>query len=206
MKIGFALVTDEHFLEKIVNISNSMSKKCNFLNDLGVEHNLPHTTLFQGEFQDDFDFHEALKQIYSEMIKLNITSIDFTNVQYVPEGWYFYICKKTNELQALHEYTLQLVKDNVVLETNRLDRDVKNLSQEQIAGILNYGYRYSGEAFLPHITLARTKEKNNTDIINEFNEKLSVIPNNSRIQRITVYTMGENGTHKDTLDEIYMYK
>lgn len=204
MKLGFAIITDKTFLENLTDTVNDIADEYGFFNKLGLEHNLPHTTLFQGEFPKDFDYHEVLRQIYAEMAKLNIDSLVFTNVEYIQGGWYFYMCDKTKELQQLHEYTLSLIESHVIADSKDLNSDIDGLPQEQIDGIKKYGYRYSGKVFMPHITLARTNDSRHNDIISTFSEKLKQLPSIVKIQCLTVYEMGENGTHKNTLDEMYI--
>lgn len=85
---------------------------------------------------------------------------------------------------------------------DRININLGDLTEEQIAGIDRYGYRYSEKAFYPHITIGRNDEEKNDKILELLNEKLSEIPQNAKIERMTVYKMGKDGMHEETLAEI----
>lgn len=203
MNIGFALITSSSFLNKLINIENKVHDKYDFQNKLGLTTNLPHITIFQGSFVENTNYSLILKNIKEYYIN-NTTNhtLSFDKVVYVPHGWYFYICKKAKELQNLHMFTLNLCKDYLSLQPDRMNINLNNLTKEQINGMKKYGYRYSENAFYPHITLGRNNNGCNESIIKELNDKLSLLNTTVPIDKITVYRMGENGTHAETLDEI----
>ena len=203
MKIGVALITESPFFEEIVKIENEVHDICGFLNKLEVYNNIPHTTLFQGTFRDDTDYEfilHKLKNYYMENVQEK--SLYFEKMMYIPEGWYFYTCKKTTELQLLHNITLELCKKDIVLEPDRMTRDVFNLPQNQIEAIEKYGYRYSEDAFFPHITIGRSYSENREEIISLLETKVANFPKNIKIERLTIYKMGMNGIHEKTLAEV----
>lgn len=105
----------------------------------------------------------------------------------------------------LHRETLRLCQDNIVLSENRFDQDLSMLTVEQLNGIRKYGYMYSEDAFLPHITIGRSIEDKNDNYIELLNDKLCVLPKVVRIERITAYCMGENGMHTSTLFEVNLF-
>ncbi len=204
IRIGLALITEDSFLNRIVEIEKKIAQKYNFLTDLGTTYNLPHTTLFQGRFEEGFNYCKILKQIEQKLKELHLKELKFIKVEYVPEGWYFYLCKKTDKLMKLHTYVLDLVKDDVILDLGRFKRDLSKLTKDQLEALKNYGYRYSGNAFDPHITLARTSEGKNNEIVEAFQKDLNLITKTPKLERLTVYLIGPNGSHKETLDEIYL--
>lgn len=203
MKIGFALITENPFLEHIVKTENELSLKHHFLSDLGIEHNLPHTTLFQENFRDDLLYEDALFWIARECKKLGIADLEFADVRYIPDGWYFWCCNKTDKLQILHDFVLSVISDYIILDPDRMEKCAKGLTEKQMHGLSKYGYIYSREAFFPHITLARTSEhKEDKQIIADFNDNLLSVGKTAKIQKLTVYKMGDNGVHEDTLAEV----
>lgn len=205
MKIGFALITKAPFFNEIVRIENEVHDICGFMNKLGLVKNIPHTTLFQGSFSEQVDYKSILKEIKKYFCDSNQDKkLHFDEVIYVPEGWYFYACKKTDRLQELHNMTLELCKKDIVLEADRLANRFLNLPQIQIDGIAKYGYRYSEEAFLPHITIGRSVSKEQDIIMQLLTTKFQELPRDVEIERLTVYRMGENGVHAETLDEIWL--
>lgn len=123
-------------------------------------------------------------------------------MMYIPEGWYFYTCKKTTELQSLHNFTLELCKKDIVLEPDRMTRDIVHLPKNQIEAIKKYGYRYSEDAFFPHITIGRSYSENREEIVSLLETKVANLPKNAKIERLTIYKMGMNGMHAETLAEV----
>lgn len=205
MNIGFALVTSSPFFDELVNIENEIHDSCGFHNRLETINNIPHTTLFQGSFKDDTDFVSILKSIRDYfLMHSSECKLHFQEAVYVPHGWYFYTCKITEELQDLHMHTLELCKNHIILSPDRMNRNLSGLTEDQIKGIDNYGYRYSEKAFFPHITIGRNDEEKNDEILELLNEKLSRLSKNVEIERMTVYRMGKDGMHAETLAEIML--
>lgn len=201
MKIGFAIVMASPFFDKIISIQNTIAARYPFRDLLGAEHNLPHTTLFQGSFSESINYQEIADRAAEKLsLLLPDKMISFTDVIYKAEGWYFFMIEKTPELQQLHELVLSEIMPDLILDPDRMNRNISGLSEDEIAGIQNYGYRYSGAAFFPHITIGRTAAGRNEDLLNELNTVLR--PESASIGRITVYRMGPDGTHADTLYEI----
>ena len=203
MNIGFALVTGGSFFDDIVSIENELHEYCGFHNKLEKISNIPHTTIFQGGFKDDANYSMILQDI-KEFFVSNMSDfqLHFQDVVYVPNGWYFYTCKKTEELNRLHCFTLGRCKDHIILSPDRLNRNLSDMTESQINGVEKYGYRYSGNAFFPHITLGRNDGEMKKEIITSLSDKLALLPTDVDIDRITVYKMGKDGMHSETLDEI----
>lgn len=203
MNVGFALVTGNPFFDNIVDLENEVHEICGFHNRLERKNNIPHTTIFQGSFEEHTDYSAVLRDIREYYVSNSADmKLHFQEVQYVPHGWYFYMCQKTEELERLHCFTLGRCKEYIVLSPDRMNRNMNDLTQDQILGIEKYGYRYSANAFSPHITLGRNDEGINEEIIVMLNKKLSSLEANPVVERITVYRMGKDGMHAETLDEV----
>ena len=56
MRIGFALVPDQQFIEKVMEAVNGLARQGIFLNSLGYTGNIPNIILFQGNFNKKFQF------------------------------------------------------------------------------------------------------------------------------------------------------
>lgn len=201
MKIGFAIITEDCFVNQIVALEHQFHHKAHFFNSLGIVENLPHTTLFQGEMKEDINYFEIADYIADEYAKLSKSrNLKFSNIKYVPHGWYFLMCKKSKELSTLHYLVLNKIKSFVVLPDDRMERITEEMPIIQREAIREYNYRYAGEAFCPHITIGRSDSKNEI-ILDEMNFALSQINLVAPVDRITVYKMGANGTHEETLYE-----
>lgn len=203
MNIGFALITNSPFFDKIIEMENKYHDTAGFHNTLGSENNLPHITIFQGTMSEYINYQKIANQLaikYKSICSEN--TLDFNDVVYVPEGWYFYECQTTEVLTQLHNCCLSLVKDYIVLNPNRLERNLSALTNDQISGIRDYGYRYAGKAFYPHITIGRTSSKKDEALLREFKSAFHSFTKTTSIRRITVYEMGPDGTHASTLYEV----
>ena len=201
MKIGFALIAENTFVNQIVALEREFHDKAGFSDILGTVNNLPHTTLFQGEMRVNIDYREIAEHIASEYLKLSKTrTLRFTHVKYVPHGWYFLLCRKSKVLSALHYQVLSKVEPYIVLPKERFE-GTKDLPKAQREAIRNYNYRYAGEAFYPHVTIGRSAVKSDT-VLNEMNLALNQIELSPRVERVTVYKMGINGVHETTLFEV----
>ena len=201
MKIGFALIAEKKFVDQIVALECEFHDKAGFSDHLGTVNNLPHTTLFQGEMRDAINYREIAEHIASEYVKLSKSrTLRFTKIKYVPLGWYFLICKKSKALSTLHFQVLSRVEPYIVLPETRLEA-TSDLPEVQREALLHYNYRYAGEAFYPHVTIGRSEAKNDM-VLNEMNNALNQVDLSPRVDRVTVYKMGVNGIHEDTLYEV----
>lgn len=214
MNIGFALILGESLFEAIIQMENQIHSQAKFHNSLSNENNLPHTTIFQGCFSDYVPYVAIAKQLasyykkevesYRKETGLNYCPT-FSFVDYVEKGWYFYECIKNSVLQNLHDFTCTKVKPYLVLKPERMEQDTSFLSPMQIQGLEKYGYIYSGEAFRPHVTIGRADGFDET-ILKILNVKSESLPKQVPFTRLTVYEMGPDGTHKNTLFEIELLK
>lgn len=202
MKIGYALITDNPVFSRVIGVENRIHGQSGFADYLGEEKNLPHTTIFQGDLSEDMDYREVAGKIADKFAELfPRKTIVFEKVEYIPEGWYFWMCKKDRAFQRLHDYTLELVKPYILLDPMRMEKIKEEMPRIQREAIRQYGYRYAGEAFSPHITIGRSQGKD-VKLLEKLNEQLGDGETRAAISRVTVYKMGNNGTHSETLYEI----
>ena len=202
MRIGFAIIVEKNFIDQIVALEHEFHESANFYDFLGTKYNLPHTTLFQGEMRDEIDYQGIANDIVRKYIELSTNlTLHFTRIKYVPKGWYFLLCQKSKELLTLHDFVLKKVEPYIILPEDRLKRDYNDLSKAQREAILNFNYRYAGEAYYPHITIGRSEDKNDL-ILHKMNTSVSALNLSPSVDRITVYSMGRNGTHQNTLYEV----
>lgn len=202
VNIGFALIPDQATIEKIVDVEAKISEVYGFTSKLRIGHNLPHITIFQNTFDDKIPYVTLLNKTAVEFTRLNEGRVHFTDVIYEYGGWYFYLLQKTDRLQELHEYILYHSKDYIVDKPKTID---EALPYWQKKGLLDFGYRYSGEAYMPHITLAKTAESERNDaVIQGFSTELKDAVKEAEIQKITAYRIDENGSYVETLSEIVL--
>lgn len=201
MDIGFALIPDKPFSDELVKIENEVHEQCGFHHKLGTSFNIPHLTIFQGSFQNNVDCFQMLRYMTEYFISCD--HLQFNEVAYQAGGWYFYACQKTDELVNLHDWALKECRDYLDLQDDRLKQDMAGFTSEQIAGIKEYGYRYAGKAFMPHVTLGRSNDISaNSELISLLKQKLSKLPKDVPVYRMTCYKMGQDGQYAETLASI----
>lgn len=79
MRIGFALVPDQQFIEKVMEAVNGLARQGIFLNSLGYTGNIPNIILFQGNFNKNFQYTTIVENII-DIISEN--KLEYTNVLY----------------------------------------------------------------------------------------------------------------------------
>lgn len=202
MKIGFALITDSPFFDRVIDLEHAFHDEARFFDSLGSEKNLPHTTLFQGYMDDSIDYRAIADMTAKGFVRLVPDRIvRFKDIVYVPEGWYFLECVPDVRLNELHSLVLSAVKPFIQLDPARMDRNMEVLSPEELEGVRVYGYRYAAKAFYPHITIGRSRALDEP-ILKAMNEAVDRIERKTFFSRVTVYKMGNNGTHEATLYEV----
>ena len=202
MKIGFALITEDPFFGELIRRENALGEAAGFLDKLGPIHRLPHTTLFQGMMREDIPFESIAMELAENYLYFcPDRRVTFGDIVYVPEGWYFLEAEKDDRLQHIHDLLLERLGPYMVLDSRRLDRDTSFMSQAEKAGIEKYDYRYAGEAFYPHITLGRSLDGDPAPTLELVKQAFADLDRSTRFGRVTVYLMGPNGVHQDTLFE-----
>lgn len=202
MKIGFALIPQDCIVEQIINFEKRFHDSGDFSHSLGTESNLPHITLFQGEMDEMFDYVAMADSLSKFFIEQELSPIvNFSKIVYVEKGWYFLMCDSSDFLLSMHNFVLRHIEPYIVLPQDRMERNIAGLTKNQYEAILRYNYRYAAEAFCPHITIGRSTQKD-TLLLKNMNEDFSKMFKSSMISKITVYKMGQNGTHESTLYEI----
>lgn len=201
MNIGFALIPNRIFLDKLIQFQWDINQKYNFKPSFSLEKNLPHITILQGTFADSLDY-EAIALLVAKKLEQGNNTLFFSEIIVKGLGWYFLLCKKDPWLKALHEYACNLLQEYmVVTEAVQTADDLAYLTPIEKRHQLTYGYRYMKDAYLPHITLGRH--------IAEYQEKILLycqrlwrvyaLSTSQHIERLTVYEMGVNGAHAKTL-------
>lgn len=199
MRIGFALIPDKKTQEKIREVTNILIRQGIFYTKFGTMYNLPHVTLFQGDFDSNFNYKGVVDQLAEQKIKNQIT---FDRILYMDHGWYFYEVKEEKWLKDLHIYLLDIVKDDIrLINVHKKLKDGK-MSPKQKESIRKYNYRYAGDAYLPHLTLGRYDNGYNFDVMLYLDNNLAKILKEAKIEKITAYEIGPNGSHKRTLYEV----
>lgn len=203
MNIGFALIPNQIFLDKLIQFQQDINQRYNLTPSLSLEKNLPHITILQGTFADSFDY-EAKASLLAKKLEQRNNTLFFFEIIVKGLGWYFLLCKKDPWLKALHEYACNLLQEHmVVTEAVQKVDDLDYLTLQEKHHHLTYGYRYMKEAYLPHITLGRYIAEDQEEVL-LWCQRLWIkyaLSTAQQIERLTVYEMGVNGAHAKTLWE-----
>lgn len=199
MRIGFALIPEKKIQGKITEVTNGLCRQGIFYTKFGTHYNLPHITLFQSDFDNDFNYKSVVNQLVEQNIQ---TKIKFERIMYMDYGWYFYEVKKEDWLYSLHENLLKLVENDIKLINIHKRLKDGNMSKQQKESIEKYNYRYAGDDYIPHLTLGRYDNGYNFNLMLYLDNNLAKLIKEAGISKITAYEVGPNGSHKRTLYEV----
>ncbi|MEA5619720.1 hypothetical protein VB711_18005 [Cronbergia sp. UHCC 0137] len=205
MKLGLALIPNIENIKAIVKLQQKVISLIPLQPILGTELNLPHITLIQGRFKPDVNWINIISNL-RDHIKTQNYRLEFklTELEFKRSGWYFLNPSSNIIFSQSHKFVFDNLKTSMYLTEEDLYQDISNYSDLEKANYLKYGYRFIGDAFQPHITLGRYLNKNQIGITeNLFNLVNPFISNYQGIlEKITLYEMGENGSHSRTLSSL----
>ncbi|GMA60434.1 hypothetical protein NZD89_12555 [Alicyclobacillus fastidiosus] len=207
MKIGFAVIPNESLIDTLISFQVEMNSTIALEPKLGHTYNLPHITLIQGDFKDSLKYIDVLYDLQDylvgSMIETLVASVQ--EIFYQPVGWYFVRIQKEPWLIHLHNHLFDIVKDDMLPGVVNPDKE-RWFTPLETQNTRKYGYRYIGEAYLPHITLGRNPDLTKSKLIFEMNRRWerANIASPQLMSRLTVYEMGENGAHAQTLASLFI--
>ncbi|WP_238360735.1 DUF1045 domain-containing protein [Iningainema tapete] len=195
------MVPSAETIESLVELQTKLLHICPLSPLLGTEQNLPHITLLQGRFRNPIDWVRLICELrdYCREQKYSLEFKD-AKLEYKPPGWYFLTLNHPIFYEA-HKFVFERLQDLIFLTEEDRQKDTSNYSPLEKHNYLSYGYRYILDAFHPHITLGRSldcsrirDEENLRHLIKSFTSNFI-----GTIQMITIYELGENGSHAHTL-------
>ena len=129
-------------------------------------------------------------------------SVSFGRFVYQPQGWIFLQVAMEPRVQALHDTTLSFASSYAVPPEHVDESQIAHYSPVERESFLRFGYRYTGEALRPHVTLGRIATG---DVSLEMSRELDELFARSgihavqRVYALSVYEKGENGAHARTV-------
>jgi hypothetical protein len=205
IRIGFALLPSIEHQQKLVALQKLVRCQYSLEPELSLDGNLPHLTLFQGSFTADTPYSAILKSL-SEGLSYSEFRIPQAAepIVYQPKGWYFLLVLNTVLLAGLHEEVLARCLPYLAIEPLKQSDYLADLTPAERASFEAFGYRYAGTCFLPHITLGRLYGDETADVVETINRELVNSFANDPIcfDAMSVYMMGINGAHSETLAHI----
>ncbi|MFD1673967.1 2'-5' RNA ligase family protein [Alicyclobacillus fodiniaquatilis] len=202
MKIGFAVIPDDGLLDALISFQAAMRGTIAWEPRLSRTGNLPHITLIQGDFKSGFQYVDILHDLHAYLARLSTSPLvaSVQEIFYQPVGWYFVRVQKEPWLIHLHTYLFDLVK-TAMTQGNITPDQARWYTPQELQNHRQYGYRYIGDAYLPHITLGRCADAAQSDLIDALNRqwKQRNLDTPQLMTNLTVYEMGEHGAHARTL-------
>jgi 2'-5' RNA ligase len=205
MKLGIAFLPNIQMIKNIIKLQEEAAQFCVLKPVLGEQKNSPHITLFQGEFSSDRLLDEVILELrnYCLFNKYSL-KIQVSELEYVPIGWYFLKLDPNSLFRKSHDFVFEKIKNEIQIPADNAAKNISSYTELEKSNYLKYGYRYVGDAFNPHITFGRTDS--GFPSVEEGKLRIKTLENtdnlNGYISKITVYKMGENGSHEQSLYSI----
>ncbi|MGW2081562.1 2'-5' RNA ligase family protein [Streptomyces sp. NPDC001939] len=200
--LGVALLPRADHLRAAVQLQRDIGGEVALQPVLHPGGNLPHVTVFQGPFSDSLAPEKALEVISASALDsgLHEVSLASTGVVYQPTGWLFLALERPPLLEALQEAALAVLKRHVDRASIDADKDMSRFTDEERVSYGRYGYRYTGDAYTPHVTLGRAGEETALELVRNARDRVS-LPKEWIFDRLSFYVKGEHGAHAETLLE-----
>lgn len=202
MKLGYALIPSDPIFSSLIQSQNRISSSYLFLDDLGSQTNLPHISLFLGDFHNDVPYRSIATKLVQEYhvhpFKLTLVHID-----YKPYGWYYWYTDRPKELLSLHQSCCVLNSPYLTYASKEWQlrySGIDHLSEAEIQSIHTFGSRYWGDAYRPHITIGRNQdETRNEKIGKEIEKDFEGLDKTFRPAYLTVFEITPNHGYGKTL-------
>ncbi len=204
-RMGVGLIPDAHACATLISIRSMLTEYGVTGPVLGMDKNYPHVSLFQGEFSHTFEPSRVLEALRSYVCNSEARMrMSWRPVTYYPVEWLFLLCDVTTELREAQRVVLGEVEPHLVADTVDSSRGLDGLTVAERQSYLRYGYRYVGDAFLPHVTLGRVTEERASRAVAAAQAAVDagLLSTPSRLGSGTVYIMGPDGAHESTVQEV----
>jgi hypothetical protein len=198
---GFALLPSSDAREELRRFQEWACRDFPLVPKFGSESVLPHVTLFQGTMLRLLSVRDVLSDLRLALkTSPSPPVLRFDGVVYQPIGWLFLKVVPDPWIRDAQAHVVEGIASSIVVEA--AGKDTSKYSAEERESFVQYGYRYVGSAFLPHITLGRgeaTKIQQAESIIGE--QWARIGPKQCEVSSVTFYRMGAEGSHEETVVE-----
>ncbi|MFD3656396.1 2'-5' RNA ligase family protein [Streptomyces sp. NPDC058620] len=198
--LGVALLPSAEHTRTAIQLQKDVGGEHRLQPPLSPEGNLPHLTVFQGPFVDALDPVRELVTIGASVSLPSELHLTSTGIVYQPTGWLFMSVERPLLLDKLQEAVLGVLDPYLDRSAFDTAKDTSRFTESERASFTRYGYRYTGDAYAPHITLGRTGEEAALELVRTAPERTSV-PVHWTFDRLSFYVMGEHGAHAEKLVE-----
>lgn len=187
---GFALLPSVAVQQEVIDFQQ---RHLDELNGpvLGLDTNLPHTSVLQHPYVQGVD--------YAPYLGLAESAIEatWTDCYYQPVGWLFAGVQSNPAMRRLQDRLLEATKRHI--DTTQIDQraDLSKLTKLEAQNYQAYGYRYVGDAYRPHVTIGRASDDRgdlSPELKRDFQKTFS--GKSFSYDRIAFYEAGEFGSLK----------
>ncbi|MFD4276215.1 2'-5' RNA ligase family protein [Streptomyces cyaneofuscatus] len=199
--LGVALLPRADHTRAAIRLQQSLGGDQPLQPPLSEEGNLPHLTVFQGPFEDSLDPARELARTKAALSLPDQLSLASVGIVHQPTGWLFMSVERPALLEKLQEVVLDGLAPRLDRQAFDTSKDTSRFTDAERASFARYGYRYTGEAYAPHITLGRTDEATALELVRTAPERTRV-PAEWIFDRFSFYVMGEHGAHAEKLAEL----
>ncbi|BAY83305.1 hypothetical protein NIES267_27920 [Calothrix parasitica NIES-267] len=209
VKLGIAMIPDSQTLQKIIKLQQQVSVICPLQPTLAENTNLPHMTLLQGRFSNlaavrqlIHDLKQHLQQIYSQQPE--VFTFHQLKCIYKAPGWYFLQPNPDTIGHQAHQICFDALKNIMVLLECDRQKNMVGYTTSETSNYKQYGYRYIEKDFYPHLTLGQTINRSASEKIDSWMKSLPAqqINISGRFERITLYRVGDFGSHAESLVDL----
>ncbi|MEV6163933.1 2'-5' RNA ligase family protein [Streptomyces sp. NPDC052052] len=199
--LGVALLPCADHTRAAIQLQKNLGVDSPLRPPLSEEGNLPHLTVFQGPFVDTLEPEQELARISAAVSLPDELTLASVGIVYQPTGWLFMSVERPPLLQKLQEVVVDRLAPHLDRAAFDTSKDTSRFTETERASFAEYGYRYTGDAYAPHITLGRTEETTALELVRTAPQRIHV-PEAWTFDRLSFYVMGEHGAHAEKVAEL----
>ncbi len=199
--LGVALLPRADHLRAAIGVQREVGGDRPLTPELRIGGNLPHVTVAQGPFTDSLLPERELAAVAGAAGLPAEIALACRGIIHRPGGWVFLALQRTPVLEKLQAAVLDTLAPHLDREAIAASPHTADLTDAERAAFHRYGYRYTGDAYAPHITLGRTEEEAAREAVRTAPER-TVLAGTWVFDRLSLYAMGDSGAHAHTLAEL----
>lgn len=198
---GVALLPEIETANKIIEFQND---NLDFFKEpkLSPSGFLPHVSVLQSPFHVEQLTDEMLKTLADEWKSYLNKELKFGKLYQQPVGWYFLGINCPIWLRDFQLHCLSKLISAINREKLGKNAHFEKYSPLEQTNFLNFGYRYIGEAFRPHITLGRNLQGATIPIKIQEQARKLFTGKSVKFDTLAFYQAGPNGALDEILDEV----
>ena len=202
--LGMALVPRADYIDAAIALQRRVGAGACLEPALSADGNLPHVTVYQGPLHDSVDLEKILVSLKAELGLASAISAAATEILYLPTGWIFLEVERAAVLEKLQVAALAAIEGGIDRAAIENSTEAAGYAGAHLENFRRYGYRFVGEAFLPHITLGRLDGDSGEEMAALASSPVALEPgeNDWVFDRLTFYEIGDHGAHAAKLAQV----